>query len=288
MSYRLLLPYINREYSRLAENDLTNLGVVVGAYRSLRGDRRNHVAYVSMPITTGKRYYHALSEHEVKTAEALNAKLGPNALFDLVVQPNLREGTAFAERLGSERDLLCVAPSVFDAKPWKWGQDAYMALWYLVIGELSGRHYVMDGWEYSTGGAKEVLFSMFVQWAGVTATTLPEAKRRWGLGNFDHCTTHEEIWEELKAMRRIRVFDSALDEIRVDRALAKCVDALYDLRARGFPTTELESIAWTMKAIPVLSLGCLSWGDNLPYYPITNLYSDARNRLHDFLGFSRS
>ncbi|HVM73645.1 MAG TPA: hypothetical protein VMU13_02075 [Candidatus Paceibacterota bacterium] len=284
MSYRLLLADVNREYAQLTEHELANLGVVVGTYRSLRGNRRKHVAYVGMPITTGKRYYDTLIEHRVKTPDELNAKLGPLALWELVVQPNLREGSAFADRLGKERKLLCIAPSVFDAKPWQWSQHAYMALWFLVLGELSGRHYVMDAWEYSTGQAREVLFSMFLQWAGVTRSNLDEVKQQWGLGNFDHCTTVERVREELENMRKIRVFDSSSRVIHSDVALAKCVDALYWLHDHGFGTQELEKIAWAMKQIPVLSLGCLNW-EQPPYDPFTRIYDDARKRLHEFLGF---
>ena len=50
-----LLDGVTGEYTKLTEDELANLNIVLGAYRSFRGDRRAHVAYVGMPITAEHR-----------------------------------------------------------------------------------------------------------------------------------------------------------------------------------------------------------------------------------------
>ncbi len=253
METQQLLDEVNGEYDRLTENELVNLGVVLGAYRSFRGNRRAHIAYVGMPITTGKRYYDVLSEHRVRTPEELALKLGPRAISELVIQPNIREGIAFADALGIRKDLLFIAPSVFEGKPQRWTQYAYMALWYRVLGELAGAHFVMDGWEYSTGGLKEVLFSMFMQWAIIRPYTKQAAIRTFGLKNFLPGMSAEDERNEFDAMRKIRVYDSSGAEITVDRALEKSVAAIYDLKDRGFACDELLEPAWKLMQTPIVS-----------------------------------
>ncbi len=248
-----LLDSINTEYEQLTESELINLNVVLGAYRSFRGDRRKHIAYVGMPITTGKRYYDVLDAHGVKTLEELGSKIGPRAISELIIKPNLKEGIAFADTLGVQKNLLFIAPSVFEGKPQRWTQYAYMALWYRVIGELAGSHFVMDGWEYSTGGLKEVLFSMFMQWAIIRPYTKRAAVEAFGLQNFHAGMTAVEAQAEFEAMRKIRVYDASGMEITVDIALTKSVAAIYDLKNRGFAYDDLLEPAWRLMQTPILS-----------------------------------
>jgi len=181
-------------YARLTEDELANLGIVLGAYRSFRGNRRAHIGYVSMPITSGRRLCDVLCEEGVRTVEELTAKCGKGALWERVMQPNINEGIAFTDGLGKREDLLFIAPSVFEAKKWRWTQDAYMSLWYRVIAEMAGRHVVMDGWEYSNGGVDEVLFSLYLRWRIFRATTLQIGIDHFGLKNFLPGMSHEERW----------------------------------------------------------------------------------------------
>ena len=289
MSDLHLLNGVNDEYARLTENELGNLGVVLGAYRSFRGNRRSHIAYVSMPITTGKRYYNVLTEQGVKNQEELIAKLGPQSLWELIIKPNIEEGVSFGDMLGRQKDLLFIAPSVFEAKRWRWSQDAYISLWYRVIGEFAGSHYVMDGWQYSSGGLKEVLFSMFMQWAIIRPFTKDVAIENFGLKNFHSGMTFNEENAEYEAMRKIRLYDSSGAEITIDVALLKTVDAITDLKQRGFHCEDLVAAAWKLKKIPILSpLSCnMSWKD-APYNPITENYKSARRRLEELIACSKN
>lgn len=271
-----LLDGVTGEYTKLTEDELANLNIVLGAYRSFRGDRRAHVAYVGMPITTGKRYYEVLSEHGAKNQEELAAKLGRTAVWDLIIKPNIAEGIAFADALGRQKSLIFIAPSVFEAKRWRWTQDAYMSLWYRVIGELAGAHFVMDGWEYSTGGMKEVLFSMFMRWAIIRPYTKDIAVETFGLRNFHPGMTPQEEREEFEAMRKIRVYDAAGGEIPIDVALAKSIKAIYDLKDRGFPYQDLLEPAWRLMQTPILSPMANIWDP-------TSLYLESRARLQQLV-----
>ena len=248
-----LLSGVVEEYEKLTEDELTNLGIVLNAYRSFRGDRRAHIAYVSMPITSGRRYYNTLRAHGVKSVEELVAKEGKDALWLQVIKPNLDEGVALADSLGLEHNLLFIAPSVFEAKKWRWSQEAYMSLWYRVIGEMAGSHYVMDGWEYSTGGLKEVMFSMFMQWRYIRSYNLRQAARIFGLQNFLTGLTPEQERREIRAMWGIRVYDQRGKELRIDDVLAMAVAAIDDLRNQGLPYDGLLAPACSIKGTPLLS-----------------------------------
>ncbi|MBI2596462.1 hypothetical protein HYW46_07075 [Candidatus Daviesbacteria bacterium] len=274
-----LLDSINAEYDRLTENELTNLGVVLGAYRSFRGDRRSHIAYVGMPITTGKRYYDVLSEHGVKSREELTEKVGQKALWEEVIQPNINEGISFADSLGKQRDMLFIAPSVFEAKQWRWTDDAYMSLWYRVLGEMAGTHWVMDGWEYSTGGLREVMFSMIMQWGVIRSFNKDTAVKAFGLKNFHSGLTKEEESLEFMEMRKMRVYDSAGIDIRIDGALSKSVDAIYDLKQRNFPYQDLLGPANSIMQTPFMSPYLMA---DEKYSPVgfgTQKYREAKDRL---------
>ncbi|MDO8504892.1 MAG: hypothetical protein Q7S36_03525 [Candidatus Liptonbacteria bacterium] len=245
-----LLREVKASYDRLTEEELANLGIVLGAYRSFRGNRRKHIAYVSMPITSGKRLYDVLSEEGVRTAAELAAKCGKDALWERVLRPNVAEGVAFADKLGKRENLLFISPSVFEAKKWRWTEDAYMSLWYRVIGEMAGRHVVMDDWEYSNGGVDEVLFSLMLHWRILRMSNCEENGRHFGLKNFLSGVPQEEKLRELQEMWKIRIFDAKRKEIRLDAALRKCVDAIYCLRERELPYDTLLRKAHKMMLVP--------------------------------------
>lgn len=273
-----ILEDVNGAYDRLTPDELGNLGVVLGAYRSFRGDRRKHLAYVSMPITSGKRYFDVLTEHGAKNADELAQKAGKDALYRLVIKPNIDEGIAFSDRLGLARnDLLFIAPSVFEAKRWRWSQDAYMSLWYRVLGELAGRHYLMDGWEYSTGGVKEVMFTVFMQFSMLPFKD-SNLMAQFDLKDFLTDLPPDRRLAEINAMTKILLHDAAGTEIPHDQAFSMIVTAIEDLRVRGLPYRDLVAPAQRLGIAPFLC--AVRFGDaRLPYNPFTERYRDADRRL---------
>lgn len=269
-----MLSDVNATYNRLTENELTNLNVVLGAYRSFRGNRRDHIAYVGMPITTGKRYFDVLTEAGVKTREEFVERFGKEALWKQIVKPNIDEGIAFADELGRRENILFIAPSVFEAKPWRWTDDAYMSLWYRVIGELAGQHRVPKYWEYTFGGVREVMFSMFMRWRIIRPTTEQVAIQEFGLKNFEPTTPYRDKIQEYEAMWKMRVIDHEGQEIHLDRALALVVSAITDLKRRGFPIEDFVSAARKMKAIWAFTPSFYK-----PYEIFTPTYNEACEEL---------
>jgi len=274
-------------YEQLTGKELADLGVVLSAYRSFRGRRRKHIAYISTPITTGRRFYEVLSQNGVKTQEELEKKLSPLDFVELVIKPNIHDGIAFADRLGKREDLLFISPSVFEAKQWRWTTNAYMSLWYRVISEFAGSLIVMDDWEYSIGSVKEVLFSMFMQWAVIKMSNIDIAIKAFGLENFSPNLSHQEKLAELQDMRKIRVYDSSKNEISIDVALAKVVDVIYDLRERELPYEELFNLSWKLMQIPFFS-GFLGILEQAPSEFPSQRYLDSCRRLYKFKGWDAS
>jgi hypothetical protein len=272
---------INATYERLTAEELGNLAVVRGAYGSFRGARRNLLAYVSMPITTGKRFYEVLTAEGVRSAKELAEKRGKDALFELVIKPNIAEGIALADELGARGDRLYIAPSVFEAKRWRWSQDAYMALWYCVQAELAGQHYLMDGWEYSTGGVKEVIFTFLMRF-GFIQRFSSGFRAEHGLDYLADLPPERKA-EEFAAMREVRLFRKIQGEwmeAQLDTALWKAVRGLMDLRERGLPFEDLLPHVRRLSEI-----GVMAWERGIPTQNTgkdSPIYAHAVDELRSF------
>lgn len=224
--------------SILTEQELQNLNIVLGAYRTLRGDRRRHIGYVSMPITTGKLLYDKLIEGGVKSADEFKQKFGKETFFNEIVKKNIENGVNFADGQAKRENLLLIAPSVFNATPWKWSQDAYMVFWYRVILELAGKHMLMPGWEYSTGGIQEVLFTLLMQWGIINpGENIADAfSDGFTLKNYvakERNDEEKKEWEEYEEMQKIKIVDAKSSEIRIDTALEMIMNAISRLHTTG-------------------------------------------------------
>lgn len=273
------LAYPGQEYEGLSEKDKTGVDTVLGAYRSFRGKRRQHIAYVGMPITSGKRLYTVLESEGLRSAGELRKKYGKKAFHDLVVAPNISEGVNLADRLGLSSNFLCIAPSVFESR--EWSQEAYLSLWYRVIGELAGTHFVPNEWEYSLGAVKEVIFSSLLQWRLIHLGTLKESVGLFGLKNFHHDLPPEEIEAELNAMSKIRVMYEDGTELMIDGALEKCVNAIEYLIGHGFEWREHQKLAWQLMRVPIQSAAVHPW-KKFPHDFATNRYRDSSRKLREF------
>jgi hypothetical protein len=135
-----------------------NVEVALSAYLSIQAD----LAYASMPITSGKRLYDALLRHDAKDVVELKAKV-PDALLQEVIRPNMAESMAFVAQVRQREKLTVVAPAVFEAREQRWGQHEYMLLWLQVLGRKVARIHMLDGWEYSNGGAEEYVYGMMMR-----------------------------------------------------------------------------------------------------------------------------
>ena len=107
--------------------------------------------FASSEFFTGKRLYNLCFEHEVKTAEELEQKLGREYRHKLLTQ-NKEEGTAFALRLRELGHRIVLTPVLFDADrdhSQNWSGTEYQAFWDLVIAKKCHTIYLNNFWEFS-------------------------------------------------------------------------------------------------------------------------------------------
>jgi hypothetical protein len=190
----------------ILEDRLVNIDVVASAYASVIGDK----AYLTMPLTTGLRYYEVLERYHCRDAETLEW-LWPGALFGEVILPNLEAGRSLAERLAPEINASLICPGIFDGRRQHWTQEEYMALWLRVIDSLIGEIYLSDGWEYTNGGAAEFARALAIQC-------------RFVEGRDD----------------RIPIFDHRRQPVDLMEASHRLIAAIKNLDRRGFSTVALR------------------------------------------------
>lgn len=136
----------------------STIDIVWSAYRSVLPPS-GKLAYASTAITTGRRFYDLLAETGLSSMDELKAR-HPEMLFDRIIRPNVDAGTAAARAIAARAGHAVVAPAIFEARRQRWSQDEYMAMWLRMIEENVGTIYLLDGWEFSNGGAEEFLHAM--------------------------------------------------------------------------------------------------------------------------------
>jgi hypothetical protein len=201
-------------FQDLSSDRQANIEIVSSAYASVFADK----AYLTMPVTTGRRYYDVLDRYGVKTVAELEQKL-PGALRNEIILPNIEEGMILAAKIQCEQneDAL-VVPGVFEARKQRWSQEEYMVLWLRFITDSAQSLYLTEGWEYSNGGAIEFTRALAKQY------------------RFVGTLTHFDSW----SIRAMVIYDHAGNEVEVVGAAAKLVEAICDLTTRGFDTATLR------------------------------------------------
>ncbi len=191
-------------FRSLPKDRKANIEIVFSAYESMRGDK----AYLTMPITAGKRLYDTLDRYGVKTKEELE-RVRPGALLEEVIIPNIEAGKLFAEKIEG-RSLPLVVPGIFEAQQHRWSQEEYMILWLRLITGSVKELYLADGWEYSTGGVMEFFRAMMIHH-----------------GHF----TKDQGW--------LPVFENG-SLIPIEWGARRIAEAIKDLRKRGYNTDKLR------------------------------------------------
>jgi hypothetical protein len=193
-------------FDSLPADRQTNIEVVSSAYASMLGDK----AYLSMPVTSGRRFYEILDLYGVKTVEELEKKR-PGALRQEIILPNVGEAKTFAARLAPELDTSLIVPGVFETRRQRWTQDEYMVLWLRLITSSIKEIYLLDGWEYSNGGAMEFARGFLIHY-------------RFIEGRED----------------RMPIYDHKRQVVDIVDGAHKLADAIKDLARRGYPTDVLR------------------------------------------------
>ncbi len=194
-------------FQNLAPERQANIDVVTTAYASMMGDK----GYVSMPITSGKRYYDVLKRYKVQSAEELQKK-NPDALREEIILPNISDGLEMANRLAPEIDTTLVVPGVFEGRQQRWTQDEYMVLWLRLLTSSVTEVYMTEGWAYSNGGVMEFERAALIKY-----------------GCVDDCP------------RRIEIFDHLGQPLDTASAAWLIAEAIKELRKENFPSIVLEN-----------------------------------------------
>jgi hypothetical protein len=129
---------------------IDNLHIVRSAYRSIMS---NNLIYVSMPITSGERFYNVLESHGVRDA----IKLPEGVLYNEIILPNIEEFTNVAKNIQKDNpERVVISPSIFEAKKQRWSQEEYMYLWYWVLQDKISKGVLAD--KFSNGGSEEAVY----------------------------------------------------------------------------------------------------------------------------------
>jgi len=120
--------------------------VVHNTMRLLRSIRFRELAYVSVPITSGKFFYKLQLAHPRATRDEL---------MTASINHNYQVGWEFAENLQKHRNCPILYPADLVPAHQQWEQDHFQALWLSIIGEFCTEIHMCEGWEFSNGGREE-------------------------------------------------------------------------------------------------------------------------------------
>jgi len=108
--------------------------------------------FATSEFLTGKRFYDQCLDHEVRTPEELERKLGPQYRQQLLSQ-NKQQGMAFARRLRELGHKFVLTPLAFEPDDGnhlqKWSGEEYKAFWDLVIAKKCHTVYLNEFWQFS-------------------------------------------------------------------------------------------------------------------------------------------
>lgn len=220
------------------------IDIVLSAYKSMRST----TAYLSMPITSGKRFYEVLGKYGAKTLEEL-LKIDTSLLREEIILPNIDEGTILADELSKRIKRPIIAPAIFEAKKQRWNQVEYMFLWNSVLYESVVELYMMDGWEYSNGGSLEFLRGLELQFGyGLRPLQIcPEGIPMFAAHVFHEVKAVNDRNFFIPLVARTEkdpmvIFGQSGNVLRIEDGARLICRAIKDLEARDFETHSLKEV----------------------------------------------
>jgi hypothetical protein len=128
--------------------------------------KTKNLAYVSIPITSGKRLYDYMEQHGFRSVD--EAKADHDAFFKNVVSPNFDAGLKASNEWAAKMNGAVIAPVEFEKhlrthSQVTWGQDDFMGMWIPLVKEKITHMAMVDGWEYSNGSGEEYLQAVLMQ-----------------------------------------------------------------------------------------------------------------------------
>lgn len=124
--------------------------VALSTIRAIIGEVRYQ--YLSGPITGGRRF---LEWHET-TGRGISETEYRSAKGAAVVQKNIEE-VQLTAKLERDAHRNTIEPGSFEAEFEHWGQEDFLRFWEKVIEHHASEVKFMNGWEFSSGCAHELL-----------------------------------------------------------------------------------------------------------------------------------
>jgi hypothetical protein len=137
-------------------NDADQLAAVLNSFAGCFGLQRNLVAYVSTPITTGRRFYDWLAGSGYRDESGEAYRLAHAREVIAVNQTSAHDLVLWVRKVLGK---VVIDPTSLEVPDWT--QDNYHAFWTRLITDNVGTVVFNDGWEYSTGCAKEFAASLY-------------------------------------------------------------------------------------------------------------------------------
>lgn len=133
---------------------IDEIEMVITAFDCVLSD--DSAIYCSSELTTGKRFYKLLKEHDVRSTEELKMRLGADhykQTMSALMRDNVERGNQFTENIRQRGDINLINPGPFKAK--EFDQQHYLYLWEWVIIKKCYKAQFNEDWEYSNGCALE-------------------------------------------------------------------------------------------------------------------------------------
>jgi hypothetical protein len=215
----------------LQESDQTV--VVHNVMRVLRAIRNSGaLAYVSVPITSGKLLYELQLNHP---------ELSKGQQIKKAIEFNYSSGWNFVEALRKRIVCPIIYPADLVPARQKWEQPHFQALWLSIIAEKCTELHMSEGWEYSNGGTEEFTHAMQLRLG------LPKHK------DLVFFNTKEDENTERERMRNIQIYDHRGNSLSLADGIKAIKGSSSWLRQNDFEAKTLENclqlLHWTDKMI---------------------------------------
>lgn len=189
---------------------------------------RNHgpLAYISIPITSGKTFY----EFKKKYPEKEDSEL-----VQYVIQENYRMGWRMVEDVMRRRKCPVLYPADLIPIYQKWEQIHFQALWLSAIAEKCTEMHMFKDWQYSNGAAEEFTHTFQLK-----------------LGLMLHPSTlfyntKDGEVEARNRMENIEVFNDRGKPISIYHGIELIEDAISWIKNEGFSADRLENCLKVLK-----------------------------------------
>lgn len=203
----------------LEESEQT--AVVHNVMRVLRAFRNTrNLAYVSVPITSGRFLYNLRLERPL---------MKKDAQVKAAIEHNYSAGWDFVEDLEKRTSFPILYPADLIPVHQQWEQAHFQALWLSIIAEKCTEVHMSAGWEFSNGGSEE--------FAHVWQLKLGLPRHP----DLVFYNTKETEESERERMRNIKVFDHMGRLMTIDDGIWNLRDSLAWLKENNFEAKTLEN-----------------------------------------------